>query len=232
FLRQDGAVFGGERIRGIRHALDGGLHLLGALLRRQRGPGRIGGLRGGDGIAHILRRGGGGVAHDAAWLGRIGDRHLLLGLAHLAADVQGGADGLGHLRGWSGHVLPLFMNSFACGAKGPIGYLRWRRIGTPLKCTRDAPRAQPSRRPGIVISTDASNKKGRRVATAPFHSLREVAYLMPCARQLCSPAYCFCTSCTYGALATFARIWNCLCGRSTVGFSEPPFSSPHTKITS
>ena len=42
---------------GAVDALQSGQHLLGALLRRESGPGRIRSLRGGNGVADILRRG-------------------------------------------------------------------------------------------------------------------------------------------------------------------------------
>ena len=53
-LRQDRRV--GVAVRAV-DALQSGQHLLGALLRRESGPGRIRSLRGGNGIADILRRG-------------------------------------------------------------------------------------------------------------------------------------------------------------------------------
>ena len=98
-LRQDRAIFGSKGIRRVGHAHDGGLHHLGALLRRQGGPGRIGGLGGGDGVADVLRGGGGGMADDDARLGRIGDRHLLGGLALRAPDVQCGRNRIRHVNG-------------------------------------------------------------------------------------------------------------------------------------
>ena len=65
-LRQDGGVV----IAVLGNALERGQHFLGALLRREGGPGRIGGLRGGDGIADILRGGRGGMTDDDTRLGR------------------------------------------------------------------------------------------------------------------------------------------------------------------
>ena len=74
---------------------ESGQHLLGALLRREGGPGRIRGLGGGNGIADILRRGRRGMTDHDARLGRIGNRHLVRGLSLLAPDEQRGGDRTG-----------------------------------------------------------------------------------------------------------------------------------------
>jgi hypothetical protein len=62
-------------------------HLRSALLGRQGGPGRVGGLRSGDGIADILLAGRSAIPNDSPRLGRIGDRQRVAGLPFLAPNV-------------------------------------------------------------------------------------------------------------------------------------------------
>ena len=84
FLRKNGgvviAVLGDTRQRGQ--------HFLGALFGREGGPGRIGGLGGRDGIAHVLRGRRRSMTDHDAGLGRVGDRHPVRGLSFFAPDKQ------------------------------------------------------------------------------------------------------------------------------------------------
>ena len=83
-LRQDRRIV----IAVLGNAAECRQHPLGTLLRRQGGPGRVCGLRAGDGITDILRRSRGAKADDYARLGGIGNRYLVRGLPFLAPDVQ------------------------------------------------------------------------------------------------------------------------------------------------